>query len=188
MSTAAVTKLAREPRSMARTAGFCYPLTFATGIFARLVHNRLTMIAGLLAGMCYVVVTNLFYFIFIRRNRRLALTATVLSLAGCAVGPLIQVHLLSAKINPLAFFGVYCLLVGYLILRSTFLPRMLGVGMLFAGLSWLTFFSLQLANSLFPYNLFPGIVAKGALTLWLVVRGVDERRWREQFSRGSASP
>jgi hypothetical protein len=110
----------------------------------------------------------------------LALIATVLSLAGCAVGPLIQVHLPSAKIYPLVFFGVYCLLLGYL----TSLPRMLGVGMLFAGLSWLTFFSPQLANSLSPYNLFPGIMA----ALWLVVRGVDQRRWREQCSRGSASP
>jgi hypothetical protein len=146
------------------------------------------MIAGFLAGVCYVVVTILFYFIFTPVNRMLALTATVVSLAGCAVGPLIQTHLLPAKINPLVFFGVYCLLVAYLILKSTFLPRILGAGMLFAGLGWLTFFSPQLANSLSPYNLFPGLLGEGALTLWLVVRGVDERRWREQFSGGRVSP
>ena len=48
------------------------------------------------------------------------------------------------------FFGLYCLLIGYLIFRSAFLPRILGVLMAFAGLGWLTFLSPPLANYLSP--------------------------------------
>jgi len=70
------------------------------------------------------------------------------------------------------FFGVYCLLIGYLIFRSAFLPRILGVLMVFAGLGWLTFLSPPLANYLSPYNLVLGFLAELALCLWLLVKGV----------------
>jgi hypothetical protein len=78
------------------------------------------------------------------------------------------------------FFGVYCLLIGYLIFKSSFLPRILGVLMAFAGLGWLTFLFPPLANYLSPYNLVLGFLAELALMLWLLVMGVDVQRWREQ--------
>ena len=82
----------------------------------------------------------------------------------------------------LVFFGLYCLLIGYLIFRSTFLPRIIGVLMMLAGLSYLTFLSPPLAQSLQPYILiFPG-VGQISLTLWLLVIGVNEQRWKEQAS------
>ena len=79
----------------------------------------------------------------------------------------------------LVFFGFYCLLIAYLIFRSTFLPRILGVLMAFAGLGWLIFLSPPLANSLSPYILAPGILGEGSLTLWLLVKGVNVQRWNE---------
>ncbi len=82
----------------------------------------------------------------------------------------------------LVFFGLYCLLVGILILRSRFLPRILGVLMALAGLSYVLFLSPSLARSLQPYILvFPG-VGQISLTLWLLVMGVNEQRWKEQAS------
>jgi hypothetical protein len=78
------------------------------------------------------------------------------------------------------FFGVYCLLIGYLIFKSSFLPRILGVLMVFAGLGWLTFLFPPLANYLSPYNLVLGFLAELALMLWLLVMGVDVQRWKEQ--------
>lgn len=82
----------------------------------------------------------------------------------------------------LVFFGLYLLLAGILILRSTFLPRILGVLMVLAGLSYVLFLSPPLARSLQPYILvFPG-VGQISLTLWLLVMGVHVQRWKEQAS------
>ncbi len=80
----------------------------------------------------------------------------------------------------LVFFGFYCLLIGYLILASTFLPRILGALMMFGGLGWLTFLSSPLASHLGPYAIAPGILGEGALTLWLLAMGVNVERWKEQ--------
>jgi hypothetical protein len=68
---------------------------------------------------------------------------------GCAIGPLgLFVHAAS-HISPLVLFGFYCLLIGYLIFKSTFLPRILGVMMAIAGVGWLIFLS-PLASHLAP--------------------------------------
>src|SRR6202140_3540006 len=80
------------------------------------------------------------------------------------------------------FFGVYCLLIGYLIFRSAFLPRILGVLMAFAGFGWLTFLSPTIANYLSPYIQVLGVLAELALMLWLLVMGVNVQRWKEQAS------
>ena len=81
----------------------------------------------------------------------------------------------------MVFFGWYCLLIGYLIFRSTFLPRILGVFMAIAGLSYQIFLSPPLANYLFPYVVKPaGALGELSLILWLLVMGVNNQRWREQ--------
>ena len=80
----------------------------------------------------------------------------------------------------LVFFGLYCLLIGYLIFRSTFLPRVIGVLMILAGLSYLMFLSPPLATHLQPYILFFPGVGQISLTLWLLVIGVNVQRWKEQ--------
>jgi hypothetical protein len=78
------------------------------------------------------------------------------------------------------FFGFYCLLIGYLIFRSAFLPRILGVLMALAGLGWLTFLSPPLADYFSPYIQVLGILAELSLCLWLLVMGVNVQRWKEQ--------
>jgi hypothetical protein len=88
----------------------------------------------------------------------------------------------------LVFFGFYCILIGYLIFRSLFLPRILGALMVFAGLGWLTFLSPPLANHLSPYILAPGLLGEGSLTLWLLVIGVNAQRWKEQAGAAGEWP
>ena len=167
----------RSPVRIVRMAGIFYALTFLTGGFA-LAGGGTAMVAGLLAGACYIAVTLLFYAIFKPVSRILSLFAAVVSLAGCAIGPLGLLHLVPATLNPLVFFGFYCLLIGFLILRSTFLPRFLAALMALGGLGWLTFASPELARQLSPFNFLPGIVGEGALTVWLLVKGVDVERWK----------
>ncbi len=52
--------------------------------------------------------------------------------------------------------------------------------MAFGGLGWLTFLSPPLAQPRYPYNMAPGIFGEAVLTLWLLVVGLDEQRWKEQ--------
>ena len=82
----------------------------------------------------------------------------------------------------LVFFGLHCLGVGYLIFRSTFLPRLIGGLVMFAGIGWLTFLSPPLANRLAPFNMIPGAIGELSLTFWLLVKGVNVPRWNEQAS------
>jgi hypothetical protein len=84
----------------------------------------------------------------------------------------------------LAFFGLYAVLNGYLIIRSTFLPRILGVLSVIAGVGWLTFFYPPLGYHLFFFIAPVGLLGATALILWLLVFGVNEQRWKERAGVG----
>jgi hypothetical protein len=113
-------------------------------------------------------------------DRVISALAAIFSLFGCTLSILDLLHPGIFGLNPLVFFGCYCLLIGYLILRSTFLPRILGVLMALGGLGWLTFVSPALSSHLSPYNMAPGVLGESALTLWLLAVGVNAQRWNEQ--------
>jgi len=79
----------------------------------------------------------------------------------------------------IVFFAFFGLLTGYLVFKSTFLPRILGGLMMLAGLSWLTFLWPPFAAKYFPYIL-ASAFGEGLLYLWLLVKGVDAERWKAQ--------
>lgn len=85
----------------------------------------------------------------------------------------------------LIFFGCVCLVEGYLIRTSRFLPRLIGVLMQVAGACYLiNSFALLLAPQfearLFPAILMPCLVAELSLALWLLIKGVNVPEWRRR--------
>ena len=91
--------------------------------------------------------------------------------------------LLLIKINnnmaniALVFFGIGTFLQGYLIVKSTFLPRFLGVIAIVGGLGWLTYLYPPLGSALFYYLIIFAMLGVVLTSGWLLVRGVDEQRW-----------
>lgn len=83
----------------------------------------------------------------------------------------------------MVFFGCYCILIGSLILRSKFMPRIIGAFLIIAGLTYQLFLSPQYAAGLFSRVVMPaGMLGEGSLILWLLIFGVNSQRWRQQAS------
>jgi hypothetical protein len=80
----------------------------------------------------------------------------------------------------LVFFGFWCILIGYLVFRSTFLPRVLGVLLAISGLGWVTYLSPPLANHLWPFIATASALGEIPLEFWLIVMGVNVQRWKQQ--------
>jgi len=168
-------------RRMARVAGVFYIINIVTAMYAYFgPRNRMAFYADIAATVAYVAVTVLFYLLFRPVSRSLSLLAACISMAGSAMGVLHMMHRMPFKIEILVFFSLYCLLIGFLILRSTFLPRILGVLMILAGVGYAAYFWPPLAKQLYPYDVIPGALGEWTLTVWLLVKGVNGERWAEQ--------
>ncbi len=108
------------------------------------------------------------------------------ALSGFTTSQLQSIALLLLKVNDqgaamaLAFFGFSTILQGYLIFRSTFLPRFLGVLGMVAGLGWLTFLHPPLGYRAFPFIALLGLIGAALTIFWLLVYGVNEERWKER--------
>jgi len=164
-----------------------------TALFYLLLRpvNRSVALIALCLGLlgCVIKTTGrLFYLapLFILRGAPYLNTFTPEQLRSLA--------LLFLKINDhaaamaLGFFGLDELLRSYLIFRSTFLPRALGVMSGITGVGLLTFLSPTLGYRVFPIVALVGLLASAAMITWLLVFGVNEQRWRERaMTRGAGS-
>jgi hypothetical protein len=89
------------------------------------------------------------------------------------------------------FYVGYLLLTGYLIVRSSFLPRILGVLLALGGLCYLVysfayFLSPEFAAHLVPYIQLPSGIGELSLCLWLLVVGVNAQKWAESAELSGA--
>jgi hypothetical protein len=80
----------------------------------------------------------------------------------------------------LVLFGFWCVLIGYLIFKSTFMPRVIGVLEALAGMCWLTFLWPPFAHYVSPYNQVLAGLGELSLMAWLLVVGVNAERWIEK--------
>jgi hypothetical protein len=89
------------------------------------------------------------------------------------------------------FFGVQCLVLGLLIARSAFLPHALGVLLAVGGT---TYVIVSLINLLAPvagaqlvWFVAPIVLlGEGSMTVWLLWRSIDGKRWQEQSLAAAA--
>jgi hypothetical protein len=87
----------------------------------------------------------------------------------------------------LIFFGLACLVNGYLIFRSGYLPKLIGVLMQIAGWSYLiacfaALFAPALSDLITPLILLPLLIGESSFCLWLLVKGVNVTKWNERLS------
>lgn len=92
-----------------------------------------------------------------------------------------------AETIAMVFFGLYALVKSWLVFRSWFLPRILGVVGAVGGLGWLAYLYEPLAARVLPYILGAAFFGALANVLWLLMVGVNEERWKEQASVAAAS-
>jgi len=108
------------------------------------------------------------------------------SLGGFTTGQLQALAFVFLRVNGyafnlyLVFFGLWCFLTACLILRSTFLPRILGMLLAISGLGWMMFVYPPLAQRMFPVIAGASALGEIPLQFWLLVMGVNAARWKEQ--------
>lgn len=165
----------------ARATGLVYLLYFVTAVAGQTLVSKGFSISGratnFVSVSLYVVLGVLLYRLFRPAGNTLSLTAVLFNFAGSAVTLTAILRDGKAPVNPLLFFGMYCLLIGVLILRSTFLPHALGLLNAAAGIGWFVFLAPLHIHLLTVTIEIYGFMAEAALMLWLLVKGVEERKW-----------
>lgn len=183
------------------------PLPEPSGIAAHRLAYEVAVALGLASTVLYVAVAGLLYRLLQPVGPTVTLLALLFALTGCAVtafGGVFQLGLfadgmqgsagLLVRLNAeaghvaLVFFGAFELLLGYTIVRSTFLPRAIGALIVVAGVGWLAVLSPVIPGWLATGDEVVGFAAEAALMLWLLLAGVNERRWTELRGRQPAAP
>ena len=166
---------------------------------------HIAVVANLVATLCHIGVAGLLDELMRPVHRVISRVAVLFGLAGCVMGALTVVlelagpaliassssagrahgdliYLLNIAASRasigLAMFGVYCLLLGWLALRSRFLPRILGALLILSGAIWLTTNLAVLTRPDLSGALLwtVGVAALGEIffILWLLIKSVDE--------------
>jgi hypothetical protein len=186
------------------------PAATATNILANESLFQIGFACSLIAVGFHLARTLFIYELFKFVNRSVSLFAVFVILVGCAIQALTSLFYLAPlivlkgvnsefttgqgqelaytfiRLNAqtfniyLVFFGLWCFLVGYLIYRSNFMPRILGVLLMISGLGWMTQLFPPLARQIFPLIATASALGEIPLMLWLLVKGVNAQRWKEQ--------
>jgi hypothetical protein len=161
---------------LARVTGIFYLLNFVLGITAMVWTRQGHAAAGdqmqIAGAVEYALVVVLLGRLFEGAGVAVSWMVAMVGLAGCVTGAAGALHLFGSTASALAVFGLYCMGLGALILRSALVPRIIGGLLLLGGIGWLTYADLSLARSLQPYNMACGILAELIFTIWLIAFGI----------------
>ena len=157
------------------------------GLF-RPVNRNVSLLAGfvmLMACMMWTLSSLLYLAPLLVLQGKIALSAFAPEQLQAVVLTLLKLNAFAYDIG-LVFFGFWYVLIGYLIFRSTFLPRIIGALGVLAGCGYLTLLWQPLAHYLYPYNLALAGPGEISLLLWLIVKGVNARKWKETAGAGQS--
>jgi len=173
-----------DPRRTARWAGALWLVVIAVSVLAVATQSalpRLAFAANQFGGLVYLGVTVLLYQLFKPVDPAISLFAAFCGLAGVASGSALAL----VRSDPpaqgfyiaMVFFGAQIISIGYLITRSTLIPRVLGALLMLGGASYVinsftNFLAPAIGTHLAPFIIPIAILGEGALTLWLLVKGV----------------
>jgi hypothetical protein len=191
------------------------PLATATNLASGAELFRLATVANLVATLCYIGVVGLLNELLRPVQPGISRLAVLFGLSGCIVSASMagfqltaptllspgaaaafapSVHTLmiaGARANSvgLTLFGCYCLLLGWLVFRSGFIPKLFGALLMLSGAAWLVGNLAVLAEPSLggQFLVIVGVAALGEIlfTLWLLFKGVDEASWRACAGRPS---
>jgi Domain of unknown function (DUF4386) len=167
-----------------KVAGVVYLASLLAATFAEIFVRGLGVGGALMAVSGMIAAMLLFYNSLSAVSQRLAVLAFGFNVLGL-VFEAVRLQPQGANIA-VVFNGFCCILIGCLVFRSSFQPRILGAFMALGGVGWLTLVSPSLAHYLSPYNLAFGILGEGAVCVWVLLAGVEVQGWNERASGAGA--
>ncbi|UOQ73714.1 DUF4386 domain-containing protein [Hymenobacter cellulosilyticus] len=166
------------------------PLLWIEYLLLRPVNHALVMLSVVfnLASLAVEAVSKVFMLLVLP----LLSSADYLAAFGPRQLPMLghialRLHDISFNVA-LIFFGCTCLLNGYLIYKSGYFPKVLGLLMQAAGGCYLVactaaLFAPELANVLLPTILLPCLIGELCMSLWLLLKGVNAAQWQARVSQ-----
>ena len=149
----------------------------------RPVNRELSLLAAFfgLVGTAVFAVGELFY---LAPTLLVGNAAYVTTFSTDQINALVQLSLRFASLAGMAttaYYGMSWLVRAYLIVRSGYLPKFLGVLMAIGGAgfvfrNFLLILAPAYASTLLLVLMFPGGLV---LTIWLLVKGIDVTKWNE---------
>jgi Domain of unknown function (DUF4386) len=214
-----IASIETSPSVYARIGGVLYLVIIIAGFSSEFFFRAKDIIASeslwrigialeYICIVCTIVLAMIYYYLLRPVHKELSLLAAFFRMVSISVQAVSLVFLvealsplngaLSIKSHSIGYnaslliLGFCFLIHGYLIFKSTFLPKALGILILLAGVGYMTHcFTFILEPSLtkwtFPIMMLPVLGSEVSLCLWLLVKGVDENKWKAMHSNTTQS-
>lgn len=163
---------------------------------------KLSMVAALLIQMVHIILVLMLYRLFVSVNRSVAKILVLLAMLGVPIALLNEVNhgaILLVLYNPdisssfvmlflgihhygviIAgiFWGLWLLPMGYLVYKSNFMPKIIGIALMIGCFGYLadSFIYILEPNFGFQFAQFM-FIGEAMIAFWLLIMGVNEEKW-----------